>query len=250
MARVPNFVPRERGFRPLIRAVGRVTLTGKSCPTCGSSEIRRSMRQWALDFVLAFLFLVPFRCRVCRARFYRFWRPVPVLIMPRHILEMEMSEPDVAASELIEPAHSERAPLRLVDPRPRAAEPVRPASPRSILILESDLSIRKLLRRLLERRGYFIHEVMQSGDLAAELRERRVDLLIVDVLLMGAGGLEAAFGLAGPHPNLKILALSTESLNGAKVAERCSTLRKPFSLESFLACVERLLEPQAPPDNE
>ncbi len=203
------------------------------------------MRQWSLDFVLACFCLAPFRCRVCRARFYRFWRPVPVLIMPRHILDLELTDP--ALDEIAEP--DSPIPL-LVELAPLPAHPAGLARTRSILILESDLSIRKLLRRLLERRGYFIHEVMRSEDLAAELRERRVDLLIVDVPLVGTGGLEAAFGLAGAHPNLKILALSSESLNGAKVSERCSTLRKPFSLESFLECVERLLEPAAPPDNE
>jgi DNA-binding response OmpR family regulator len=126
---------------------------------------------------------------------------------------------------------------------------------RSILILESDPSVRKLLRRLLHRSGYFTHEVVQAEDLPAELRERRVDLLIIDVSLLsaasllGANGLDAALALARVHPNLKILALSFEPLNPAEIPGRCAALTKPFSLEVFLECVDSLLDRAIPPDN-
>jgi DNA-binding response OmpR family regulator len=114
--------------------------------------------------------------------------------------------------------------------------------PQSILILESDLSTRKLFGRLLDRRGYFTHEVIEPENLPTELRERRVDLLIIDT------GLDAALALARVHPNLKILALSVESLNCAEVPAHCLVLTKPFSLDTFLESVHRLLEP-AIPDN-
>ena len=46
---------------------------------CASTaELPRSVlptRRNALDILLACLFLAPFRCRVCRIRFYLFWRP-------------------------------------------------------------------------------------------------------------------------------------------------------------------------------
>jgi DNA-binding response OmpR family regulator len=133
-----------------------------------------------------------------------------------------------------------------VEPPRTAASLVRFTPPRSILILESDPSIRKLLRRLLDRRGYFTHEVIEPGDLAAELRERRVDLLIIDLPLMGGNGLDAAFALARVHPDLKVLALSLEPLDSAEIPGRCLALAKPFSLEMFVACADRLLEPAIP----
>ena len=40
------------------------------CPRCSSKNIRRSERRW-LDWLLA-MFVAPYRCRDCRARFYRF----------------------------------------------------------------------------------------------------------------------------------------------------------------------------------
>jgi CheY-like chemotaxis protein len=251
MARVPNVVPRERAFRPLIRAVRRAAAARMACPACGSHDVRRSLRRSFLDLAIACLFLAPYRCRHCRVRFFRVSRPAskqleetprgPILIMPRQVV-------DVDPIELVpvEPIQAELRPIpRLVEPPPIVAAPLRFTRSRSVLILESDLSIRKLLRRLLDRRGYFTHEVDKPEDLPLELRARRVDLLILDSALMGANGLDNAFALAHLHPDLKVLALSPESLDQAEAPEHCLALTKPFSLETFLESVDRLLEPSA-----
>jgi len=250
MALVPNVVLRERAFRPLMRAVRKAAITGKTCPACRSTEVRRSARWGFLDAVLTCLFLAPFRCRVCRGRFYRVWRPVfkkpaespraPVLMMPRPLLEI-----DPLAPLLAEPPRTQAGPPlpRLVGPPPIADQPLRFTRPRSILILESDPSIRRLLCRLLDRRGYFTHEVIQPDDLPAELRERRVDLLII------ADELNSVLAAAHVYPHLKILALCSDSLNGNEIPGRFLALAKPFSLESFLESVDRLLEPAIPTDS-
>jgi CheY-like chemotaxis protein len=246
MAMVPNIAPGERVFRPLMRAVRRAASTGTSCPACGSTDVRRSLRRSFFDFALACFFLVPFRCRACRARgarFFRVWRPafrIPpeplrasLLIMPRPLPEIEPLEP-----HLPEPPPPRPLPRLVGHPRPR-----------SVLLLESDASIRKLLRRLLDRRGYFTHEVMDAEDLGAELRERRVDLLIIESSPGGSNGLGATLALARVHPTLKILALSMDPQNGAEFPGRCLALAKPFASEMFLESVDRLLEFETPPDN-
>jgi hypothetical protein len=40
------------------------------CPRCGFSNIRRSMTRGLLDRIFARFLCMPFRCRVCRKRFY------------------------------------------------------------------------------------------------------------------------------------------------------------------------------------
>jgi DNA-binding NtrC family response regulator len=42
-----------------------------ACPRCLSKNIRRSERRW-FECLLTVIFLVPYRCRDCHARFYRF----------------------------------------------------------------------------------------------------------------------------------------------------------------------------------
>jgi DNA-binding NtrC family response regulator len=162
-------------------------------------------------------------------------------------VESDFVEPESREELVIAP---ERHLPHLVELSPVVAQPVRMIHSRSVLILESDLSIRKLLRRLLDRRGHFTNEVAHAHDLPGELRSRRVDLLIADAALLGPNGLAAAFALTQLHPDLKILTLTSESVDIGQVSPRCLALTKPFSLESFLESVDRLLEPAGMPDRE
>jgi hypothetical protein len=43
----------------------------KVCPKCGVADIRPSYYRDFVDKVMQFLFLVPYRCRICRHRFFR-----------------------------------------------------------------------------------------------------------------------------------------------------------------------------------
>jgi two-component system cell cycle response regulator CpdR len=112
------------------------------------------------------------------------------------------------------------------------------------LILESDLSIRKLLYRLLDRRGYAIAEIDQAAELPGQLRDRPADLLIVDYSPAREDNVELGT-LARAHPRSKILALSEEPLAFTEpdneLLSRLMVLPKPFALDSFVDCVERLL---------
>ncbi len=270
MARVPSVAQTEPPLRSFATAVRKLAVTARSCAHCGSPEIRPSTQRNALDVLLACLFLSPFRCKACRMRFYRVWRPsmlrppdppvAPLLVMParRKVLALDMISPTRIEPEPVHPRHKEPhlIPLeRNVDvmlpqfdesPTPASTpEPPQPliaAQPGSILILEDDLSIRKLLRRLLDRRGYFTVELSHAADIVAEMLERRAGLLIVDVSPAADNGVKDVAELAGAHPGLKILALSAEKLPVVEIPGRLLVLPKPFPLDSFIDCVERLLE--------
>ena len=90
-------------------------------------------------------------------------------------LDIEARRSDIAAPVPVESTQVTTPP-----------EPTPTSTPVRILILEDDLSIRKLLRRLLERRGYLTVEISQAGDIARELLGRGASLLIVDVAATGA----------------------------------------------------------------
>jgi hypothetical protein len=122
---------------------------------------------------------------------------------------------------------------------------VSPSGP--ILILANDLSIRNLLCRLLERRGYLSVEIDQTQDLAMELKERSVELVIIHV--SNTTDIETAIALALIHPNFKILAIMAASLDGNEIPGRFQVLPKPFHLDSFVDRVDRLLDRSASPDS-
>ena len=42
------------------------------CPSCTSTDIRRSNRQGLFEQFLRLFFIAPFRCRACRHKFYKF----------------------------------------------------------------------------------------------------------------------------------------------------------------------------------
>ena len=267
MARATTVAQTDASSRPFTVVVRKLAVTGRCCASCGSPEIRPSNRRNALDVLLACLFLAPFRCRVCRGRCYRVWRPslqhspevpaaAPVLKAPAHrtLLNLEVIEQPQTLTEPVppQPCQLELLPSEMeaegmpeairIQPTEDAiveAPPTR-ATPGPILIFESDVSIRRLLRRLLERRGYFTVEIAQASDLAGELRGRRADLLIVDVSTPESG-IDTVVSLARAYPNLKILALSAEKLAEIEIPERLLVLPKPFPLDHFVDCVDRLL---------
>ena len=56
--------------------VNDVLLTGRrrrviACPRCSSTKVRRARSRW-FDWLLLMIFVLPYRCRDCRTRFYRF----------------------------------------------------------------------------------------------------------------------------------------------------------------------------------
>jgi hypothetical protein len=117
----------------------------------------------------------------------------------------------------------------------------------TILILENDLAIRHLLWRLLERRGYSSVQIQETGNLAAELKAYSAELLVIDVST--TKGIDTAIALARIHPNLKILALGPGPPDGNVIPGRLEVLPKPFALDSFLDCVDRLLERSPSPES-
>jgi len=263
MSRVPSVAQTQYPVRPLSIAVRKLAVAGRTCSNCGSTDIRPSSRRNALDIFLACLFLAPFRCRACRERFHRVWRPslmhppdppvAPLVVMPARHSVLELTPVEPPPIELTPEISAQKSPeifLLPAQPLPVAipvlASPC-PAVPATVLIVESDFSIRKLLGRLLERRGYLTLEIAQPEDLAAALRDLRADLVVMDVSLAGTNAAQTLAALAADHPSLKILALSAEPLEDHEVPGRLSALLKPFPLDSFVDSVDRLLQRSGPP---
>ncbi len=57
-----------------------------TCPSCGWSDTRASLRWGALDTFAGLLFLEPIRCRKCLNRFFRFSNPFARVLIPLTLL--------------------------------------------------------------------------------------------------------------------------------------------------------------------
>ena len=245
MARNPNVVPRGQSLQPFLRAVSGANRGQPLCRVCGSSDVRRSERRGLLDLLFALFFLAPFRCRLCRERFYGLWRPFQPIDEPSEAQVFVMRRP------VFEISPGESASERL--PAGNAADATdlgRSGHGRTIALCEGDISICKLLHRVLERRGYAVEEVHDGADLLAQVRERQVDLVVIDVAHLNAETREAVRSLSRVRDDLKLLLMFAEPVPVREPDERVAILVKPFSLDVFVESVERLLNAPAPPASD
>jgi DNA-binding response OmpR family regulator len=117
----------------------------------------------------------------------------------------------------------------------------------TILLVEDDAFVRKVIGEALESAGYRLL-IAGSAEESLEARQessRAVDLLLADVVLPGMGGhaLAAAFG--GLHPHARILLMSGYAEQVALFRlSHCGSqyLAKPFSTHTLLRRVREVLD--------
>lgn len=125
---------------------------------------------------------------------------------------------------------------------------------RTVLLVEDDASVRKLVSSILGSRGYHILSAAGGTEAIrlAESHAGEIHLIVSDFGLADMNGLEAAARIAGDRPGIGILLISgytdlplSPDLRGAIRAE---FLSKPFTMDSLLAKVGKMLEVSRPGD--
>jgi two-component system cell cycle response regulator CpdR len=114
-----------------------------------------------------------------------------------------------------------------------------------ILLAEDDDSLRGFLKRALERAGYEVRACADGEEALEALPEAEWDLLLTDIVMPGADGIEVARQAAVIQPDLRImfitgfaavaLAAKESAPEGAKV------LSKPIHLREIVSEVERMI---------
>jgi CheY-like chemotaxis protein len=117
----------------------------------------------------------------------------------------------------------------------------------TLLIVEDEPTVRLLMKRILEGRGYFVIAA-KSGEEAMELARTFggvIDGLVADVILSGMTGTELAHRLRDRHSDLRVLLVSgysAEALRDYRVLdETMSFLPKPFTPDTLLERVAEVL---------
>ncbi len=115
----------------------------------------------------------------------------------------------------------------------------------TILIVDDDESMRTFLSTLLQRAGYGV--VVADGVKAGMqvLEETSVDLLIADVRLGAANGLQLIATSRRFMPTIAITAFADPVIEAQARQFGAMFLLKPFTSESLLALVEKRLRPYA-----
>jgi two-component system KDP operon response regulator KdpE len=122
----------------------------------------------------------------------------------------------------------------------------------SILVVDDEPAIRRVLRSTLSRGGYVITEA-QSGEEAIEsVRKQRPDLILLDVNLPGMSGVEACREIRR-FGDVPIIMLTVRGAERDKVlaldAGADDYVVKPFGMEELLARIRVALRRQASKDS-
>lgn len=115
-----------------------------------------------------------------------------------------------------------------------------------VLIAEKDELLRLMMAKLLQVSGYGVR-TCGDGLQALELIAREsFDLVITDLMLAGADGMEVLKSAKRLHPSAKVILVtdtpSSETLLEAKYEGAYSYLRKPLQLRQFLLILKDAVE--------
>ncbi len=128
---------------------------------------------------------------------------------------------------------------------------------RTVLVVDDEAEIRKLVRRVLEDRGYRVVEAGRGHEALAMLKERPPDLVVLDAMLPEVHGFDIAKRMKGSerYGNIPIVMISAV-YRGWRFAEDLrqsygvdAYLEKPFKMSELVSAVETALL-QRPPASD
>ena len=115
---------------------------------------------------------------------------------------------------------------------------------RSILVIDDEAGIRTLLKQALAGEGHYVRMVSSGRHALNLLREEGFDVVISDISLPDADGLELVREISLEFPHVTAIAMSgfmaaipPATLHGAGVA---ATLQKPFTARQLICSLSDL----------
>jgi len=144
------------------------------------------------------------------------------------------------------------APASQPDPDPEPT-PTMPAGKGTILVVEDEEMLRRLVANLLESNGYHLLTAHSAEDALRRCQEHpgRIDLLLTDIVMPGKSGRELAALAAERYPELKVIYMSgymdDDVVRRGVSAAEVHFLQKPFTLAHLAQMVRDVLgEPELP----
>lgn len=118
----------------------------------------------------------------------------------------------------------------------------------TILVVEDETVVRKLIVQILVHNGYRVIEACNGSDALQKLGETspHIDLIVTDVLMDKMGGIELAWNLKKPYPQVNVLFISGYAAEIYEFPEseigESFFLGKPFSPSDFLKKIQAMLK--------
>lgn len=115
----------------------------------------------------------------------------------------------------------------------------------SVLVIDDEDQVRRLIRDTLEEAGYNVQEARDGKEGLERYRTEPSDLVIMDILMPGQDGLESIMTLRREFPASRVIAMTGGSdmigilnfLDVAKMLGASRTLQKPFEMQTLVDAV-------------
>jgi CheY-like chemotaxis protein len=115
----------------------------------------------------------------------------------------------------------------------------------SVLVVDDQEWIRKLVREVLEQAGYVVEEARGGNEGLERYRARQADVVIMDILMPDQDGIESIVTLRREFPESRVIAMTgggdmigiLNFLDVARMLGANRTLQKPFTVNALLEAV-------------
>lgn len=118
--------------------------------------------------------------------------------------------------------------------------------PRTVLVVDDAAFMRMMIRDILAREGYAIHEAVNGRDAVEKYLEVRPDLVTMDITMPGMSGLEALQSIREQDPGARVLMVSAMGQQKMTVEAleygAMDFLVKPFQPTKVLETVKKCLQ--------
>ncbi len=129
--------------------------------------------------------------------------------------------------------------------QPQPQEQAPPAPPRRVMVVDDEMGIRSLMRKVLHRAGYEVLEAGSAREALDAIQDHPVDLLLTDVVMPEVSGRELAEQVVELHPSTRVLYVSgftaETSVETGNFPPGSQLLQKPFTLAALLRKVKEVL---------
>jgi DNA-binding NtrC family response regulator len=125
-----------------------------------------------------------------------------------------------------------------------------PKKPATVLIVDDEAGLRRVLERYLERHGYRVLSAGTAESAYEVLASEEADALLLDIHLPTMSGLALYLAIVHRWPALEgRIAIMTGDAEADEVRtwlehHRCTVIRKPFNLQQVTDWVAAVLQPR------
>jgi DNA-binding response OmpR family regulator len=121
---------------------------------------------------------------------------------------------------------------------------------RAILVIEDDLTIRRLLKMVLEREGYRVHEAPDGAEAMRKVGAADYDVIVLDLMMPKLNGFDFMTTLSERDPSRLKKIIITSAASPALIGERMrqasfDLLPKPFDIHDLVKRVRACITAQS-----